>query len=300
MRLLKESSCYKVAPLCGLFGVTRQSFYQRQELDYEYEVFKSFIISYVLEVRAVAPRMGCEKLHVMCQCQFGDKYRIGRDAFYTLLRSKGLMLKIKKRKTRTTDSEHPYIRYKNLAKDVVPDAANQLWVADITYIWTSQGFCYLSLITDAYSHKIMGWILADSLKYIHTEEALRQAIASEGVELSGLIHHSDRGVQYAYPAYTDLLREHQIQISMTENGDPLENAVAERVNGILKQEWLSRETFRDIGHINTVLRPVIAFYNTRRPHASIDMLTPEEAHKRQGTLKRRWKNYYPQKNTTNV
>lgn len=300
MRLLKESPRHKVAPLCGLFGVSRQSFYQRQEPDYEYEVFKSLIISCVLEVRAVAPRMGCEKLHVMCQCQFGDKYRMGRDSFYALLRANGLMLKIKRRKTRTTDSDHPYIRYKNLAKDVVPDAANQLWVADITYIWTLLGFCYLSLITDAYSHKIVGWILADSLKYIHTEEALRQAIASEEADLSGLIHHSDRGVQYAYPAYTGLLREHHMLISMAENGDPLENALAERVNGILKQEWLGRETFRDMEHIDAVLRPAIAYYNTRRPHASIDMLTPEKAHERRGTLKRRWKNYYSPKRTVEV
>lgn len=300
MRLLKEVPSYKVTSLCRLFGVSRQSFYQRQELDYEYEVFKSFIIGYVLEVRELAPRIGGEKLHVMCQCKFGDKYCMGRDAFYNLLRSKGLMLKLKKRKTRTTDSGHPYERYKNLAKEIVPNAARQLWVADITYIWTSQGFCYLSLITDAYSHKIVGWILADSLKYIHTEMALRQAIANEGGDLSGLVHHSDRGVQYAYTAYTDLLREHNIQISMTENGDPLENAVAERVNGILKQEWLAKEDFVDIEHIKTVLKPAIAFYNAKRPHASIDMLTPEQAHKKQGVLRRRWKNYYTNKGCTKV
>jgi transposase InsO family protein len=251
---------------------------------------RNFIIHYVKEVRVDAPRIGCEKLFVMCKEFFKDLFCIGRDAFYRILRECGLMLKLKKRhKTRTTDSTHKYPRYPNLTLGFVPERINQLWVSDITYIWTSAGFCYLSLITDAYSHKIVGWKLAPTLAYRYTEEALHSAIESSEKPLKGLIHHSDRGVQYAYPAYTAVLKKEGILVSMTENSDPLENAVAERVNGILKQEWLYLHDFENIEAVRAVLEPAIEFYNMRRPHASNNFLTPQQAESQKGVLENRWK-----------
>lgn len=281
--------------LCVLFGVSRQSYYQHHDIDFERLVFEGFVIEYICQVRLKAPRLGCQKLFQMCKSYFKDKFTMGRDAFYKLLRERGLVLRMRRRKARTTYSD-PYAPfYPNLIKGLVPTAANQVWVSDITYIWTSCGFCYLFLITDLYSHRIMGWILSSSLKYKNAEEALQQAIRRAGCPLNGLIHHSDRGVQYTYFAYMDLLTKEGMLVSRTEHGDPLENAVAERVNGILKQEWLYQHTFENEEDIRKVLVAAIEFYNNQRPHASNNWLTPEQAYKQTGVLKKKWKNYYPSK-----
>ena len=168
-----------------------------------------------------------------------------------------------------------------MLKGDCPIAARSLWVSDITYIRLQEGFCYLSLVTDAYSRKIVGWCLGDSLQACHTEKALRMAIddsLEKGHSLAGLIHHSDRGIQYACSEYTKLLKEHDCLISMTENGDPLENAMAERVNGILKQEWLHNYTFDTIEEVYPRIQKIIKLYNTQRPHSSIGMKTPEMMH----------------------
>jgi len=252
-------------------------------------LLRGFIIEYVKGIRRLSPRIGCQKLFVMCKSYFGEIFTIGRDAFYTILRESGLMLRLKRRSCRTTDSTHSYPLYPNLIRNFVPTTINQLWVCDITYVWTMRGFCYLSLITDAYSHKIIGHTLASTLAYHYTEEALDKALETAKGKLDHLIHHSDRGFQYAYEAYTSKLKQHNIRISMTENPDPLENALAERVNGILKQEWLNLHEFTDIEHVRSILEPAIEFYNDKRPHASIDFLTPNQAQERKGVLKNRWK-----------
>lgn len=281
--------------MCELFGVSRQAFYQRKEFDFESEQFVSCVLEYVREIRKDAPRMGCQKLFVKCGCFFNEEFQFGRDAFYHLLQESGLMLRIHHRHTRTTDSYHNFRLYPNLIRGFVPTAPNQLWVTDITYIVLSVKFCYLSLVTDAYSRKIVAWVLAPTLEYRYTQQALQNAINSADTNLEGLIHHSDRGVQYAYDAYINLLKSNGIRISMTENGDPLENAMAERVNGILKQEWLNQYIFLTIEDVRPVLEKIIEYYNNQRPHASIDMLTPEQAHQKSGTLKKHWKNKYAKK-----
>lgn len=226
----------------------------------------------------------------------------GRDAFIGLLREKGLMLRLKKRRyATTTDSDHGMPTYPNLIREFIPDKPNQLWVSDITYIDTLFGFVYLTLITDAYTREIVGKELAKSLHSVHTQQALREAIHTavidRGKNLEGLIHHSDRGKQYACYEYIKILNKHRIRISMTENGDPLENAIAERVNGILKQEHLNFYEFKSFEEVEEAVEKAANFYNTKRPHLSIEGLTPAQARERTGELKRKWKTYYKHRKT---
>lgn len=251
-----------------------------------------FVLDYVRELRAVAPRLGCQKLYEMCLTRFKEKLPLGRDSFYCFLRENRLMLRIRRRKTRTTFSDSAAAFYPNLIKDLEVNRPNQVWVSDITYICRKEGFSYLFLLTDLYSHKIMGWVLADSLRQENACRALQEALDRAQGSLKGLIHHSDRGSQYTSLDYMDMIKKEGIRISRTEHGDPKENAVAERVNGILKQEWLSLYEFENESEIRSVLSAAIDFYNTRRPHASNDMLTPDQAYQREGVLRRRWKNYY--------
>jgi transposase InsO family protein len=279
----------KAGPLCGVFGVSRQAYYQHLQPDLSRLALRGFIIEYVNQIRQESPRIGCQKLYVMCKSYFKELFTTGRDAFYLILRQSGLMLQVKRRRCRTTQSRHDRPVYPNLIRGFQPVGINQLWVCDITYIWTLEGFCFLSLITDACSRMIIGYTLAPRLEFHYTEAAPDMALETTCGKPEGLIHHSDRGIQYAYPSYTRKLREHHVTISMTENGDPLENAMAERVNGILKQEWLSLYEFKDICHVRRILEPAIEFYNTKRPHAGIDFLTPVQAKEKTGSIKNRWK-----------
>jgi transposase InsO family protein len=178
-----------------------------------------------------------------------------------------------------------------MIRGMEPDGPNQIWVSDITYIKTESEFLYLFLITDMYSKKIVGYKLSTSLDSSNAVNCLQDALENVCKPISGLIHHSDRGLQYCCKEYVSLLESHSIKISMTEKSDPLENPIAERVNGILKEEYLNAIVHDKTLTVNE-LDKVIEKYNRRRPHLSCDMLTPEEAHKLNGTLKRRWKNYY--------
>lgn len=216
----------------------------------------------------------------------------GRDAFVEILRKHGLMVHLRRRKHyKTTDSNHHYRKYPNLIKDVIPMRPNEIWVADITYVETDEGVCYLSLITDAYSHKIVGWAVGPTLETIYPLQALQMAMETIDDETaSRLIHHSDRGCQYCSDAYVAELKKHGISISMTQSGDPLENAVAERANGILKTEWLYKMTIATRDECKAILERIIGFYNTQRPHMSIGMQTPEAAHMQSGEQRRCWKN----------
>lgn len=216
----------------------------------------------------------------------------GRDALFDLMASEDMLVQRRKRKHITTNSNHWYRKYPNLIKGITPDGPNQIWVSDITYINTKKEFLYLFLITDAYSKKILGYRLAKNLDSVHAVNSIQDAIKNNGQPIPGLIHHSDRGIQYCSKEYTDLLNKHGISISMTENSNPLENAIAERINGILKDEYLNDEISKQ-GDLNAEkLKKAIDKYNISRPHLSCDMLTPELAHISKGSLKRKWKNYY--------
>ena len=294
-----------VALVVRLFGHCRQAFYQ-SKADIEKEVeHERNVIAAVREIRCEDPGIGGYKLWLMLISMFGRDFVPGRDRFFAILRRKGLMLP-KPKPRHTTNSNHRYHKWKNLIRGFVPNAANRLWVADITYIALPGGeVCYLHLITDAYSHKIVGWALAGTLKAAISMEALEmaigQAVAMGGSEsLKGLVHHSDRGVQYCCDAYVAMLRAHGISISMTEDYKPTDNAIAESVNGKIKVESVYRQRFNSFGHAYRIIERFIHFYNYRRPHMSIGYKTPEVAHLEQGEQKRMWKNkIYSEKETAN-
>ena len=229
----------------------------------------------VKEIREQAPGTGAYKLFLMLKSTFADKM-VGRDKFYKLMQKHQLMLPPLRRR-HTTNSNHNYRKYKNLVKNFTPTAPDQLWVADITYVDTDEGVCYLHLITDAFTHEIIGWIASDNLLASNTCEALEQAIKkTEGKILTGLIHHSDRGSQYCCNAYVNRLKEIGISISMTEDYKPTDNAIAERVNGIIKQEWLYRmKRPKNIEELRSIMVDIIKFYNEKRLHYSNGMITPK-------------------------
>ena len=262
MELVSERGL-KVALACRLFGRCRQAFYQ-SKADIVSELKRErLIIENVQEIRKEDPGIGGYKLWIMLCALFGSSFMPGRDSFYMLLRRHHLMLPPRKVR-HTTNSNHRYHKWKNLVKGFVPTAANQLWVADITYIELADGnVCYLHLITDAYSHKIIGWVLAETLRAAITlqalEQAISQAVALKGSKsLKGLIHHSDRGVQYCCDDYVTMLQAHDIAISMTEDYNPTDNAIAERTNGIIKIERVySQRHFNDIEHAGTFISTTI-------------------------------------------
>lgn len=251
-----------------------------------------FLLEYVHTIRQQIPGMGGEKLWLLYKEYFGSEHSLGRDAFLDVLRENGLMLRKRKRSCRTTDSTHGLPLYPDLVKDLLLHRARQVWVSDITYIWTDEGFCFLSLVSDAYSHEILGWFVGPTLEAIYTLEALKMACRSfDGDKKEELIHHSDRGIQYASLLYTSFLKEEKIRISMTQSGDPKDNAIAERINGILKNEFLNHYQFKNIAQVRQKMEQVVRFYNTQRPHRSLDMMTPRQAREKTGAIRKRWKCY---------
>jgi Transposase and inactivated derivatives len=281
---------------CSLLGYSRQAYYQYQKQQEKEAFEEELIVQEVLRHRRLQKRIGGRKLFGMMS-NFLQQHAIGigRDAFFSVLRKYGLLVRIRRRKAITTDSNHPYRKYPNLIKEFIPIAPNQLWVSDITYIVVGNGFGYLSLITDAFSRKIVGFCLHKTLSAQGTIEALKQALKNNP-NSKGLIHHSDRGVQYCCYEYVEILQKNHIKISMTEKGDPLENAIAERVNGILKTELLE-EAYSSFEQAKEGIAVAISTYNHLRPHNSIGDLTPFEAHSLNRSVlpKRLWKNYYQPK-----
>ena len=254
---------------------------------------EEIVLSLVYEYRSVMGRIGCRKLQHLINSHLPEDMKVGRDALYTLLERNSLLHKRRRKSVRTTWSNHWMHKYPNLITGVIPTASNQIWVSDITYIETvNDGFMYLHLVTDLYSRKIMGWCLSPTLHAEYTLKALEMAIRNAGCSLTGLIHHSDRGCQYCCERYVSLLKSSGMLISMTQSGDPLENAVAERVNGIIKNEWLMHENIMDGNIALKRISEIVNIYNNIRPHASLNYLTPESAYTENGILEKRWKNSY--------
>jgi putative transposase len=279
--------------LCTLFGVTRQAYYEAQLYESKTSIAHMIVLTLVKDLRNDIPIIGTRKLLFMLAAEFKKhNIKMGRDQLFDLLRFHGLLMRRRKRMTKTTDSHHWLKKYPNLIKELVLSAAEQLWVSDITYIRTLHGFNYLSLVTDAYSRKIMGYALFETLEANGPLEALEMAI-KERQTLSPfiLIHHSDRGVQYCSSEYVQILAKENIAISMTQSGSPYENALAERVNGTIKNDFFPKRVYQNHREANKAISKIIHHYNQKRPHASVDYLTPDEAHLMQGSLKKRWKHY---------
>ena len=274
--------------LCGLFGYTRQAFYQQRTRNFHQAVKEEVIIEKVREKRKGMPRLGARKLLWLLK---KDGIKLGRDKFFEILRHNGMLVKKRKHRIFTTQSKHWLTKYPNLIEGLEVLKPNKLWVADITYILVEPDFAYLFLITDAYSKKVLGHTLSRTLEATGGIEALKTALSQvDWKDRVGIIHHSDRGVQYCSYAYVELLTNSKMLISMT-HGDPYENPVAERINGTFKTEWIYDERYTCYDNARERIAQIIDLYNAARPHMSCNMLTPDEAHKCTGRLKKHWKNY---------
>ncbi len=259
-----------------------------------------FILTLAKAIRKEHKRMGAEKLlFLLTQTLKQHNIKCGRDKFYNLLSEHGMLIRRRRSGTKTTHSNHFYRKYPNLIRDLKLEHSGKLWVSDITYIRTTMGFAYLSIITDAYSKKIVGWCLWPDLTSQGAINALAMATESEPITL-GLIHHSDRGIQYCCNDYVNYLNGCKINISMTQDGDPYENAIAERVNGILKDEYDLELTFEDYLSANEAVKIAVYKYNNLRPHASCNYMFPVEAHKQTGILEKRWKSKKKKTATNNT
>jgi putative transposase len=246
------------------------------------------ILQQVQKIRSKHKRMGVKKLHTKLESFLKTQaIKLGRDALFDLLREFRMLVKPLKRSHHSTDSFHRFYKYPDLIKGWSPAAPNQLWVSDITYIEVKEGFSYLSVITDAFSHKIVGWHLAKSPTAQAAIKALRMAFKNN-TNIQGLIHHSDRGAQYCSQQYVSILKHKGIKISMTQNGDPYENAVAERINGIIKNEYLEKRYY-DEARAQLDISKSVNLYNSDRIHMSIGMKTPDYIHQTGIRAKNLWK-----------
>ena len=286
-----------LAKLCGWFGITRQAYYQNNWEGISTTLEEELVLQKVKSIRINHRRIGTRKLYEMMQpFLIEHSIKMGRDALFTVLSDNYLLIRKRKRRIKTTNSYHWLRKYPNLIREFVPTAPNQLWVSDITYWKINSGeHLYISFITDAYSHQIVGYQVAETLEAIESIQALQMALSTLKLESHlQLTHHSDRGLQYCSGAYVKLLQDNDIKISMTENGDPLENAVAERVNGIIKEEYLETYKIENLTDAKQLLKAVVDLYNTERPHMSIGNLRPNDIHYSKTTIKteRLWKNYY--------
>lgn len=270
-----------ISQVIGLFGVTRQAYYKamkRVEDTTEEDRITREVIALVKQERKKLQKAGTRKIHFLIKEELKLRgIKIGRDRLFKLLREAGMLIQ-KKRVRKLTDSRHSFRKYKNLINNLEITHPEQVWVSDITYISLYKGFCYLSMITDAYSRKIVGYDLSLSMTVDGAIRALRMALENRLYQ-GELIHHSDRGSQYCCYEYTGILKENNVRISMTENGDPYENALAERMNRTIKEEFVVVEKLPDLLVAKQLIDESVKLYNEYRPHLSLDMKTPESRHK---------------------
>jgi putative transposase len=242
----------------------------------------------VISIRREMPRIGTRKLYYLLKESFRrDGISIGRDQLFDLLREEELLIIKRKKYTKTTDSKHWMRKYPNLVKGIQLQRPEQLWVADITYLSLTDRYCYLHLVTDAYSKQIMGYHVSETLAASETQKALEMALNNRRYD-GHLTHHSDRGLQYCSAGYVRTLQQKSIAISMTQDGNPYDNAIAERVNGILKDEFSLDEVFDDQDELQLQVRQSIDSYNNKRPHESNYLLTPNEMHQQDKLRPKAW------------
>lgn len=263
-----------IEKVCNCFDLKRHAYYKYLKRYKERKAVDKRVIEMVKEERVEQPRVGTRKLYEALYTLFMlEGLKVGRDKLFTILRDHDMLVKRKKASCRTTDSYHRFHKYNNLVKDIEVTAPNQVWVSDITYIRTVKGFCYLALITDMFSRKIVGYDISDSLELAGCLRALKKAIASARPK-DGIIHHSDRGIQYCSNQYVAELQKRKFKISMTEENHCYENAIAERVNGILKDEFYLDQCFFSTQNASKATKNAIDVYNNKRLHISLGYKTP--------------------------
>jgi putative transposase len=262
------------AAACRIMEVSRQAFYKGCKVDIEKRVREQLIVKAVRTIRIRQPRVGGKKLHKMIPAA---DFKLGRDKLFYILKKNDLLVPPLRSFRRTTNSNHRFRKYKNLIKDKAIKRPNEVFVADITYIDTIEGSCYLTLITDLYSRKIVGWDLSQNLGIQGCQRAARMALG--GIKNSAdLIHHSDRGLQFCSYGYVDILEKHGVKISMTEENHVYENAVAERVNGILKTEFFLGQRLKSFEIAKQLVAEAVKIYNEERLHLSLNYQTPAQCY----------------------
>lgn len=261
-----------------MFGIDRQVYYRAQKRTKINKDRAGLVVDFVQEVRRSLPRLGTRKLYYKLQDQL-ESLHIGRDKLFTILKANHLLINPKRIYRTTTNSNHHFYKHKNIIQNLKITRSNQVWVSDITYIGTRKTPCYLSLITDVYSKKIVGYNVSNTLESKGVCQALKLALNQNKGTTSQLIHHSDRGIQYCSKDYQTLLKKEAIKCSMTNNGDPYENAIAERINGILKHEFAIDSYNLGLATMKKLVKQVVETYNQERPHWSNYMLTPNQMFK---------------------
>jgi transposase InsO family protein len=278
-----------------LFGIDRQVYYRRIRRKIVKQDKAEQVILMVDAIRKIMPRIGTRKLYYL----LSDKLllmKIGRDKFFDILRANHLLIQPKRSYHITTNSHHRFRKHENLILDLEINRPEQVWVSDITYIGKRDNPCYLSLVTDAYSKKIMGYFVANNLNTQSSVMALKMALKQRKNFNLPLIHHSDRGIQYCANEYQEELIKKRVLCSMTQNSDPYENAVAERINGILKQEFSIDKYNQGAKITNQIVKESVAIYNGLRPHYSNFMMTPNQMHSQNKTKMRTYKTKNSSKN----
>lgn len=277
-----------ITSVCRQLGYSKQAYYKSSQLKKLKSVNRRIVKQKVMNVRSSMPRIGTRKLYYLLKESLRrESISLGRDRLFDLLREEGLLIVKKKKYTKTTDSKHWMHKYSNLVKGFELKRPEQLWVADITYVAVADGYCYVHLITDAYSKLIMGYCVSETLAAHSTLQALQMAIKNRKYD-GKLIHHSDRGLQYCSAVYVKTLGQKGIAISMTEDGSPYDNAIAERVNGILKDEFSLDEVFDNQQQLELQVKQSIFIYNNKRPHESNHLLTPHEMHQQDKLKPKAW------------
>lgn len=280
-----------IGRLCKLFGKSRQAFYKREDyLEEQYQI-QVIVLELVSQLRRELPGIGTKKLYWCLREPFKTHgIKIGRDKLHEVLKKNGMLIRRRRGVPKTTNSRHWLKKYPNLVQELIVTQSEQLWVADITYICVGYDFNYLSLITDAYSRKIVGYCLYPTLSAQGCRQALDMALKQRTKFLPDIIHHSDRGTQYCSFEYVLELKGSDIAISMTQDGEGYDNQIAERMNGILKTEFNLSRIFKTHEDAKLAVIQSIDAYNTKRPHMSCDYLTPVQAHEAEGGLQKKWKN----------
>lgn len=292
----------RISDLTELLGYSKQAYYKQIEREEKKGINENLIVELIKSKRKLWKKGSGRNLLASLSNDFSKhNINIGRDKFFNLLRKNDLLIKKKQRKTRTTNSYHHFHKYPNIIKDLKVTRVNQVIVTDITYLYLRECDCfaYLFLVTDLFSRKILGYNVSNNLSAKSGIKALRMALKNMS-DTNDSIHHSDRGIQYCSHKYTQILKDNNIKISMTENSDPLENAVAERINKTIKEEFTEEKqiSFTNFKEAKIIISQIVAFYNNERPHRSLEMYTPSVAYEINRDLKRKWKAYYKNYSTS--